>query len=603
MTDNLHAGIDYNVLQKLTLPYVNDDCNLVVLAPTSSGKTIVAEQFMFPTLKGGGKTLYLSPLKALTNEKLLSWQKLPFSCAAFTGDHGKPGVVVPQQVILMTTECLDSKTRGAKAWLKKINILIADEAHMLSQFGRGDAFEIGLTRFALQNPSARLIFLSAMIPNAQDLGKWLTSLNGKQTEVVETDWRPVKQRHYYYSAPDRFWDFMNFSKRKCSAIINNSQGKQVLIFVQSVGVGKMISKALGCPFHYSKVSKKKRSILEQQFRDKELLCMVSTSTLAYGINLPADVGIIVGAHRGPQMVDAADVKQMAGRIGRYGLSEEGEVHYIFMRWYFEDMKWQLENIPPIKSVLTKRIYFHLVSLIAREKMGLQDIYSFMGRTFAGQTNDMRKEVDEALDLLKQYEIVSQHGDVLTTNAIGRAAALMYIDPLDLYVLKRNLIQKPLTPTTIAKAFAAIPSLEYDTYVPPDMGGAVQMKYGAQTLLATAISSWLSGDVLTDAVNVTLFSFTADLERQITALKIANVDKTYLDNIYLMLKNGVTQKYLELISLPGIGRTRAKTLFGIGIRTKKDFVTRKKAAKNAVGALVYAKAADTILNKGKVILRF
>ena len=163
-------GLTYNPLQRLTWPFVEEDCNLVVLAPTSSGKTIVAEQFMLPTLESGRKALYLSPLKALTNEKLHAWADVPYKRVAFTSDHSRPGVTVNEQLILMTTECLDSKTRGARRWLRSIGTLVSDESHMLSMYGRGDAFEIGLTRFAQINPEARIIFLSATIPNADELG-------------------------------------------------------------------------------------------------------------------------------------------------------------------------------------------------------------------------------------------------------------------------------------------------------------------------------------------------------------------------------------------------------------------------------------------------
>jgi len=195
--------ITYNPLQSLTEQFVSKDCNLVVLAPTSSGKTIVAEQFMIPTIEEGRKALYLSPLKALTSEKLKSWEDIPFSKVAFTSDHSRPGITVPQKLILMTTECLDSKTRGARQWLRSIGCLVADEAHMLSMPRRGDAFEIGLTRFSSINPSSRIIFLSATIPNADELGDWLTTLNGKPTEVVKTDWRPIEQEHFFIKGPSR----------------------------------------------------------------------------------------------------------------------------------------------------------------------------------------------------------------------------------------------------------------------------------------------------------------------------------------------------------------------------------------------------------------
>jgi len=596
-------GITYNVLQKLTEPYVSEDCNIVCLAPTSSGKTIVAEQYILPILESGKKALYLSPLKALTSEKLAQWADFPCKLVAFTSDHSRPGIIVPQKMILMTTECLDSKTRGARKWLSQIGIIVADESHLLSSYGRGDAFEVGLTRFSQINPRARIIFLSATIPNADELGNWLTVLNGKPTRVIKTDWRPVLQEHHFYTLPDRFWDFISSATQHCQRIVKASKGKQVLIFVHSIGTGKMLSKALGCPFHYSRVTKDKRAAYEDAFRKRELDVMVSTSTLAYGINLPADVGIIVGGHRGPTMVEPADIKQMAGRIGRYGLSEKGDIHYLFMRWYANDLQEQLMNIPPVESVLKDRIYFHLVSFISREGMGLSQIKSFLSKTLAGQQSDIEESLTAAIELLKQYKIVFQNGDKLTVSLIGHAAALMYVDPLDLFFLRRNLFSNPLSPTVIAKAFAKIPSLEQDTYVPPTLEGEVKMPYGAQTLLATAIYQWLSGKVVNDSTSTIIFKFSADIERWIIALKMTKMNKTYLENLQIMIKNGVTHQYLELISLPGIGRKRAQSLFKLGIKTKQDLINKKKVAMNCLGKKLYTDLEARIKNPGKIILTF
>jgi replicative superfamily II helicase len=335
-----HTNITYNPLQLETAKYVSDDCNLVVLAPTSSGKTIVAEQYIGPTLSKGEKAIYLSPLKALTNEKLLDWQHKVPSIVAITGDHMTKPRPITESLILMTTEALDSKSRGHQSWLKKAGVIVSDESHLLSSPGRGDAFEVGLTRFAKINPDARIIFLSATIPNTAVLAEWLTKLNGKPTKVVETEWRPVEQEYHLVKVPDYHWDFIAKVKEEIAKVKKAHRGKQFLIFVHTVNMGNILSKALKCPFHYSKIPMEERHRIEEGYRKKSIQTLVCTSTLAYGLNLPADVGIIVGAHRGPMMVDPADLKQEAGRVGRYGLSEKGYVYFLFPRRYADEVNFQ-----------------------------------------------------------------------------------------------------------------------------------------------------------------------------------------------------------------------------------------------------------------------
>jgi len=598
-------GLTYNPLQRLTWPFVEENCNLVVLAPTSSGKTIVAEQFMLPTLEGGRKALYLSPLKALTNEKLHSWADVPYKRVAFTSDHSRPGVTVNEQLILMTTECLDSKTRGARRWLRSIGTLVSDESHMLSMYGRGDAFEIGLTRFAQINPEARIIFLSATIPNADELGSWLTRLNSKPTRVVKTDWRPVIQEHHFIRAPDTNWGFLAKATEEIARILNRHPGSQFLIFVHSIGTGRRLAEVLDCPFHYSKVPKEKRASYEEAFRERRLRVMVSTSTLAYGVNLPADVGVIVGGHRGPTLVDPADIKQEAGRIGRYGLSEKGVVYYIFMDWYFEKMREEVMNVPEVKSVLPRRIYFHLVSFIAREGMDAHDISNFLDSTLAAHQDLLGDAPAEAMELLRKYGIVRGPKDFPTVSSVGRAAALMYVDPIDLYHLKANLSSKPTAPTLIAKAFANIPSLAYDTFIPDTLKDVIKLPYGAQTILATAIYHWLSGKPVTDFVSTVVFGFLADVERICAALRIAGLNKEYTEVLEMMLKSGVPAKLIDLVRLPGIGRKRAESLWKMGICTREDILAKQKVAQNVLGKATFLKVMDAIEveRSGNLIIRY
>lgn len=597
-----HKKITYNPLQQLTFPHVERDCNLVVLAPTSSGKTIVAEQFIFPILNEGKKAIYLSPLKALTSEKLAEWDWLPFTKVAITGDHQGKVRPMTEKLILMTTESLDSKTRGSQTWLKDIGVLVSDESHMLAMPSRGDAFEVGLTTFAEINPSARIIFLSATIPNAKELGEWLTLLNGKPTEVIETDWRPVEQEHFLLPMPNKHWDFMDGVQDKIKKILRQHKDEQTIIFVHSVGVGRQMSKAFKTPFHYSKVPKEERYEIERQFKAKEIPTIVSTSTLAYGVNLPADIGVIVGAHRGPNEVDPSDIKQEAGRIGRYGLSEKGTVYYLFKDYHAEDMFSQVMEIPHVQSVLAARLYFHVVAMIERRKMTIPQIKTFLSKTLAGFQFNVQEKLDETINLLLRMSILKETPEIKCT-PVGRAAALLYLDPIDLKVFKDGLQKLPMDPILISSAYASMPTLSYEVYTPDDVKddrNLIQMETSNQTIIATGLNHWLSGRELTGTYAVTIPALIADIDRWTSALKIAGLAKSYTDNLEHMLKSGATEDMIELVSLRGIGRKRAKDLQKLGIRTKEDIKNNPKA-KNALSEKLYQSVLSEI--EGKVVLNF
>ena len=597
-----HTTIEYNPLQRETAKYVDEDCNLVVMAPTSSGKTIVAEQFIYPALIADKKAVYLSPLKALTSEKLRDWDSIPVTKVAITGDHSSKGQSVTEKLVLMTTESLDSKTRGGHAWLYKVGVLVSDESHMLAMDRRGDAFEVGLTRFASINPDARIIFLSATIPNAKELGTWLTKLNGKPTHVVETDWRPVTQEHILVKAREEPWNFLDDVVKQVESARELRPDSQMLVFVHSVATGNSLAKRLHCPFHYSKVSKPDRDKLEAGFREKKIMTMISTSTLAYGVNLPADVGVIAGAHRGPMNVDPADIKQMAGRIGRYGLAKEGIVYYVFKRDHADEMWHLLQNIPEIKSVLPQRLYFHIVSFIARERKQRDEIEQFLSMTLAAQQTNVLSFVDEAISTLVQYKALTQGEDgTLAATPLGRAAALMYVDPIDLFHIKQNLEEKPVTPSAIARALVSIPSLEVPTHV-PDLQEPMQFSYGQQTILGTCLREWLRGNQLDMIGAVVIPPFVKDAERWMAALAIAGVNKPYLKSLGIMVANGVQEYLIDLVELRGIGRKRALDLYHKGIKTKQDILDNH-IAKNILGNKTYLNVINQINPDGKVYFTF
>jgi helicase len=598
----MHELIEYNPLQRETIKFVEEDCNLVVLAPTSSGKTIVAEQFILPVLEKGGKAIYLSPLKALTQEKLDEWKPWGFPTVAMTGDHETKARPIVEQLILMTTEALDSKSRGARQFLKDAQVIVCDETQLLAVSGRGDAFEVGLTRFALLNSSARIIFLSATMPNAQELGDWLTSLNGKHTNVVETDWRPVEQEHILVKIPaDTPWEFTSQAMAKVGEIVRRHPASQILAFVHSVNNGEKIAHTFRWPFHYSKIDKDTRHLYEDNYRTKKTMRMVATSTLAWGVNFPCDVGIIFGGHRGPTLVDAFDIKQMAGRIGRYGMAEKGIVYYLFMEEYADELYRQLSEMPPIISRLPERLYFHVVSFIAREGMQREEVKKFLSRTLAGR--QMPINADEAIDKLIQYGSLTVMPDgVLVATALGKAAAMMYVDPIDLYFLRKNLASKPMSPRLIAEALISVPSMEAHTYVPRTLQEPIIFPFGKQTVYATYLRDWLEGQDIGAAAGVVIQPYVKDFERTIAALRMTAFDPAYLESMYMLLKYGVGKHLIELVSIEGIGRKRALALHKSGIKTKADFLEKQNLARNIVGINTYAKARFSLTNKNpKAIL--
>jgi len=163
--------------------------SLLVCAPTGSGKTFVATMAIANTL-GKGKAIYLVPLKALANEKYKEFKNLlietNYKVVMSTGDiDSDSGYLANYDLLILTTEKLDSLLRHKISWLQEIKTVIIDEIHLLNDPTRGPTLEIILTLLKdLIQP--QLIGLSATIGNPQALASWLGA------ELVIDDWRPVE---------------------------------------------------------------------------------------------------------------------------------------------------------------------------------------------------------------------------------------------------------------------------------------------------------------------------------------------------------------------------------------------------------------------------
>jgi replicative superfamily II helicase len=196
----------FNLVQSLVYHHKDSFNNMIVAANTSAGKTVATELLIDTTLHRGLKIIYLSPFKALTEEKYGDWRKRypEERLMIMTGDYELGDDVYQKahtsSIIVMTSEMMDNRTRKfhleKNDWMEDTGLVIVDDFHILSG-SRGDKVETGIMRFTLHCPEARILFLSATMSNVEELGDWLTSLNGKRTDKIQMNYRPViLQMHY-----------------------------------------------------------------------------------------------------------------------------------------------------------------------------------------------------------------------------------------------------------------------------------------------------------------------------------------------------------------------------------------------------------------------
>jgi len=202
-------GIDvlYPPQQRALYPLFQNK-NVVVAAPTSSGKSLIAYMAALKAVLDGGKAIYIVPLKALASEKfedLSRFSHLGAKVGLFVGDVEESARSIDNyNLVVATSEKVDSMLRHRTRWLEGLKVVIADEVHLINEPDRGPTLEIVLSRLRQINPGLHVIALSATIKNSLEIAIWL------QAEHIQDDFRPVPLHEgydirYYVQYVPRGW--------------------------------------------------------------------------------------------------------------------------------------------------------------------------------------------------------------------------------------------------------------------------------------------------------------------------------------------------------------------------------------------------------------
>lgn len=175
--------------------------SLVYAAPTSGGKTLVAEILMLKAILAKGKVLFVQPFVALVKEKEISMKQLlrPIHkrVSAFYGKH-RPHLRFDAAICTFEKALLLSTLMQQEGRLHELKLVVVDELHMIRDDYRGYILEILLTKLrymsslaaqqagtAAQSSGPQVVAMSATVPNLTALASWLDA------EVFQTDFRPV----------------------------------------------------------------------------------------------------------------------------------------------------------------------------------------------------------------------------------------------------------------------------------------------------------------------------------------------------------------------------------------------------------------------------
>ncbi|RXK50314.1 ATP-dependent DNA helicase [Halorientalis pallida] len=474
---------------------VTEGANLVASVPTASGKTLVAELAMLSAVAGGesGKALYIVPLRALASEKAEEFEQFErygVEVGVSTGNYDSDGGwLADKDIIVATSEKVDSLVRNDAAWIEDLSCVVTDEVHLVDDGQRGPTLEVTLAKLRQLNAGLQTVALSATIGNADELADWLDA------ELVDSNWRPIElQKGVHYGQALHLEDGsqqrleVRNGESETAAIVRDTLADDgsTLVFVNSRRNAEAAARRLssttrdfldaderetlaeiaaeirdvsdtetsddladavegGAAFHHAGLASDHRSLIEDAFRDRLLKVVCATPTLAAGVNTPSRRVVVRdwrrydGSTGGMAPLSVLEVHQMMGRAGRPGLDPYGEAVLLAnshdeLDELFERYVWA--DPEPVRSKLAAEpaLRTHLLATVASGFASSREgLLEFLERTLHATQNADRNELervtDRMLDYLEVNDFLERDGDQLQATGLGHTVSRLYLDPM------------------------------------------------------------------------------------------------------------------------------------------------------------------------------
>ncbi|CAH0730140.1 unnamed protein product, partial [Brenthis ino] len=388
------------------------------------------------------KIIYVAPMRSLVQEMVGNFSKrlaaYNIKVSELTGDHQLTREQIDAtQLIVCTPEKWDIVTRkgGERSFTNLVRLIIIDEIHLLHD-ERGPVLEALVARTLRTvehtQEQVRLVGLSATLPNYTDVAAFLRVKPEKGLFYFDNSFRPVALEQQYIGVTEKkaLKRFQVMNDIVYEKAMEHAGRNQILVFVHSRKETGKTARAIrdmclekdtlgqflregsasvevlrteaeqvknpelrellpyGFAIHHAGMSRVDRTLVEDLFADRHIQVLVSTATLAWGVNLPAHTVVVKGTQvyapeRGRWAeLGALDVLQMLGRAGRPQYDTKGEgiliTNHSELQYYLSLLNQQL----PIESQLISKLPDTLnAEIVLGSVQSVRDAVTWLGYTY------------------------------------------------------------------------------------------------------------------------------------------------------------------------------------------------------------------------------
>ncbi len=393
-------GLEPYPVQEQAISAIFAGKSVLVTVPTGTGKTLMAKAALFRAMGNGQRAIYTTPLRALTEEK---YREL---CADFgdanvgfaTGDY-KVNREAPIQVEV--AEILWNRIVADKH-VSPAEIVVMDEGHYFNDPERGYVWEqsiIGL------DPRTQLVVLSATVGHPEKFCQWANITRRVEMELVDSRERKVPLVHEFREEMliDTVRELAHsgdvpaivfvFGREQCFEVARLIKScRRFTTDEEKAAIEKLCDEALlqsGCAkelrpllahgigIHHAGILPRYKQLVEQLALERLVKFVVSTETIAAGINLPAKTVVFPSLRKFikkvPRLVTAAEYHQMSGRAGRPQFDDRGLAITLAPEEIVSELKKELKDAAKRPAYDVEKVKKSVYNRARSEAQRKQDI--------------------------------------------------------------------------------------------------------------------------------------------------------------------------------------------------------------------------------------